>query len=367
MDVVIYGRGAFYEENKERIQLNNNVVAIVDKNACISEEDKGVYKNIELVKQTYDMVIVMISRIDFLFEVVHMLVNKVNYKRIKLGIALYGQYNLCDDISVGNKGQICITSKSYVEAWNESEFYQYMKELLLPRIKEQNSILEEKLIQNYENMLAITWNGEQPLSHNHDVDLYSRFPKFGIFDWGEIATFNLRAIYQFKKKYILDLGCADGFYYKRFYSFIKDVKYVGVDSDAKNIENAKVYDSTTCKFICSDFIKEYPFADLPEYYTNVICNSTMQMFNDDELTLLLYNIKNSLTDEGIFSGTASLKTEIEGWKYCINPFNSVEELSQLLHKFFTNVFVYNDDGMPGRIMFMASEKQLPFIGIREGV
>lgn len=199
--------------------------------------------------------------------------------------------------------------------------------------------------------------GDEPLSHNHLIDVYYRFPQEGVFDWGEIAFVNLRCIYMFHNPRVLDLGCADGFYYSMFYKYISDIEYIGYDIDNNAINKAKIDNEgdKKCTFLVRSFLTQFPDDDLG--ITNVLWNSSIQMFMDDDIDCILKNIKKCLSgNKGILSGTATvIEKGKPAWEYCVNPYKKVGDVKHVLLKFFSYVYVYKDRGMGDMCFFVASD------------
>jgi len=200
------------------------------------------------------------------------------------------------------------------------------------------------------------------LSYNHDNDIFYRFLDSGSFGWGFIASLNLRTIYCFGNPYILDLGCADGFYYRRFLSKLDNVNYIGCDLDSYAIQKAQKYvveHNCDASFLCLDFVNNMPVPNQQEYFTNIFWYSSMQMFEDETQKVILTEIKNRLGNEGILCGSVSIKST--GWKYCINSMENEEQVYNLLKQYFKHVWVYSDCGMGNDACFMASQKELPML------
>lgn len=215
----------------------------------------------------------------------------------------------------------------------------------------------------HRQLFEITFAGTTgALSYNHDNDIFYRFKENGFFGWGLIATLNERAIDCFDEPYILDLGCADGFYYRRFLSHKKGLKYIGCNLDKKSVCKAQRYMEThegDASFLCLDFVNNMPIPAQTDSFTNVFWYASMHMFEDETQKCILKNIKFRLGNNGILSGSVSIKNT--GWKYCINAMNNEEELFDLLNRYFNHVWVYHDRDMASEVYFMASQKELPMM------
>lgn len=214
-----------------------------------------------------------------------------------------------------------------------------------------------KLSFKYKILQRINWGGTTPLSHNHLIDVYHRFPDEGVFDWGEIGFVNVRCIYKFDRPVVEELGCADGFFYFYFYSYIPDIKYIGCDLDEVSLQTAWEKAVNPEVFVKADFLREMPQVD---GLTNVLWNASIQMFETEEIRAILSTIKQRLAGtNGILSGSATVVDENfpaeKYWKYCRNPFKNDDELYILLKEYFKFVFVYRDRGMGHMALFVATD------------
>ena len=363
--VIIYGVGKFCEKYENAIKKEFEIVGYVDKKKGEEKHNnKYIVSNIDDCLEAYDKVIIMVGDINVVFEIVkELLAHGVIETKILIG-KLYYEYSDCIESHVISDGKLKIwcEGKQYLLS-SEEEYCQVMKKVCIPLLKRKSSILEKELEKTYEKLLYLEWLGENPLSHDHNIDIYYRFPKWGIFDWGENAILNSRAIYQFNKPSVLELGCADAFYFFKFYSFIDGIRYMGCDMDVEKIEWAREhYNKSNATFIVCDFVNEMPYMQGLERFTNILWNDSIQMFDEQEKDLIMNNIKNRLAENGILSGSASIAREDEliTWKYCKYPFRTREQVEKFLSKYFKNVFVYTDNGMKSRALFMASDSELPF-------
>ena len=352
--VVVYGCGQFFLENRENIEKNFSVVGIVDKNSKID-----AYHDIDECKANYLYVLIMISRVSIIFEVIEQLLKKgINAKKLLLGINLYGDYSDGIKMQVLNDGGIRISTPSIEkEIYNESSFLEFSKNYIISYLEEKSNELEKQLLNIHQHIFEIKFSEKQMdvLSYNHDNDLFYRFPKYGVFGWGLIATLNLRAIYFFENPYILDLGCADGFYYRRFYSHIKNIKYVGCDIDKASLNYIKKnIKCTNAEFLYWDFTKSIPKTDEGKKFTNILWFSSMHMFDNSTQKNILKNIVDNLESNGILTGSVCIRSN--DWKYCTNPFESEKQVETLLKEFFKYVYVYHDEGMGDDAIFWASQK-----------
>ncbi len=360
MDVLVYGCGHFEEKYKLLIQEKYNIVGYVDKmkGSCYN----GIFRNIEECDSEFDCVLVMIENIIMLFDAIKTIVMEgVSFKHIVLGISHYGKYSKNMNYSVSFDNGIQIeTRNNNVIAYNPRQFYEYVKTLLIPSLEEEGNRLRDKAKALYERIFNLYW-AEEPYSYNLECEMHYRFYEYGSFGFGTIAVFNMRAIYEFENPYVLDLGCADGFYYKYFYSKIPHMHYVGCDLDEYSIQKAQNFKDKQSEFIVADFLKDMPKADKNKCFTNILWNESFQMFNTQSQRIILSEIKKRLDNSGVLSGTAYVKNGKEkDWKYCINAIDNTSELRELLESYFENVFVYNDLGMNRMVVFIASDAKIPF-------
>lgn len=360
--IIVYGCGEFFRRNRENIESRFNVAGTIDKASKIA-----AYKNLSECRESYEFILIMIERIDIVFEVIeNLIIGGVNSEKILLGINMFGE--LCDEVEmyVTKDGGISVsTSDGEAVVYDDVSFWEFAKKNIISSLEEKSNELEQQLMNIHQRIFEIKFSGKEgAVSFNHDNDLFYRFPKYGLFGWGLIASLNLRTLYCFKKPYILDLGCSDGFYYRRFYSHIKNLKYVGCDLDRDAlgyINRYKKNNPCDAEFLCLDFTENMPQPVDENRFTNIFWYASMHMFDDETQKNILQNIKTRLGDDGILSGSVGIRRN--DWKYCINPLNSEEQVMELLKKYFEHVYVYHDAGMGDDAIFLASQSSIPLIGV----
>lgn len=370
--IIVYGCGQFFCRNRENIESKFTIVGTVDQSQKIAD-----YKDIRECKEEYSYILIMISRINIVFEVIENFIkNSINTEKILLGISLFE--NFCDGIEmkITKDGGICVSilDRSTV-VYDDISFWDFVKRNMIPCLEERSKELEQQLMNIHQRIFEIKFSGKENqkrgegktadvLSFNHDNDLFYRFPKYGMFGWGLIAAINLRAIYCFEKPYVLDLGCADGFYYRRFYSHIKNLKYIGCDIDKDSLEYISRYQKNNqceAEFLYMDFVDNMPQPLSEDKFTNIFWYASMHMFDDATQNNILQNIKMRLGNEGILSGSVNIRKN--DWKYCINPLDGEECVKELLKKYFNYVYVYHDAGMGDDAIFLAGQSHIPFMEI----
>lgn len=365
--IIVYGCGDFFCKNRKKIESRFHVVGTIDQSSTIAQ-----YKNLSECREQYAFILIMIARMDIVFEVIAILMKSgVNTEKILLGIHLFG--DLCDEaeMHVTEDGGIRVSILDHnAVVYDDISFWNFVKKYLIPCLEKRSDELERQLVRIHQRIFDIKFSGGEGgrpvdvLSFNHDNDLFYRFPKYGMFGWGLIASLNLRAIYCFKRPYVLDLGCADGFYYRRFYTHVKNLKYVGCDTDQDSLEYINRYKKNNpcnAEFLYSDFAENMPWPVDENRFTNIFWYASMHVFDDETQKNILQNIKDRLGDDGILSGSVSIKKN--DWKYCINPLDNEKQVMKLLKEYFNHVYVYHDAGMGDDAVFLASQGNMPMLGI----
>lgn len=214
--------------------------------------------------------------------------------------------------------------------------------------------------------------GEAPLYENHDIDVYYLWPCFGNFWWAEQSVFGLNCMNLFKKPYILELGCSDGFFAANIYLNVKDAKYVGCDMVETAILDARIRSNrrrnnesnAVGRFIVADFLRDMPCENEP--LTNVFWFASIYMFSEAEQNQILLEVSKRLKKRaGILSGSALLKDVLKEkyWKYWVKLFDDENELRILLLKYFRNVYI-GKTSTEFSVFFMASDGELPYYNKR---
>ena len=135
---------------------------------------------------------------------------------------------------------------------------------------------------------------------------------------------------------LLDIGCGDGFFTKRFFS-VKCIHVDGVDIEPSAIQFAlKKNSAENIRYHLLDAVVE----DFPESKYNVIVwDGAIGHFSPDTLEAMLQKIVNALSQDGIFVGSESLGDE--GSDHLMR-FNSLDDFGRLFLKYFRFVEVYSN-------------------------
>ncbi len=128
--IVIYGKGKFFNEYKNELEKIGQTVAFVCSN-CKNNDDNS-YNKIEDVKEIYDKVVIMVSRISICFEIINNLLKAgIDSYNIILGISKWGDYSSLDRIEVTEKGGILLSKNGIdIEVSNEDEFQNVIDTIL---------------------------------------------------------------------------------------------------------------------------------------------------------------------------------------------------------------------------------------------
>ena len=191
---------------------------------------------------------------------------------------------------------------------------------------------------------------------DHYLDLYYQWGKpFGNVYWVERGIFSLLAI-EFGAN-VLELCCGDGFNAKYFYSY-KARNICACDFDPNAIRHAQTYNMTDkTNFILADIRTDMPTGR----FDNIIWDAAIEHFTESEIIILMTNIKNRLTQNGILSGyTIVEKTTGKSHKLHEYEFKSKEDLMRFLAPYFVNVKIF-ETIYPDRhnLYFYASDATLP--------
>ena len=352
---IVYGCGSFFEAHKKDIEKDYIICGTVDK-----YNKSAKYNSIEYLRDEYDYILIMIEKIDIIIEITKEIAcaEKIDFSRVIFGIEKYGILNGVAHVYIDQMGLYVLTFDGIRTLISDTDmFWMTIKQKAIPYLENQASLFEEQLIEVHKKIYELTWGSGTSLSYNHDNDLYYRLPRYGVFDFGLTACLSLRCIYNFKKPYVLDLGCADGFYYKRFYSHIADLRYVGCDSDSYSIQKASMNNSEeNALFLNRDFSIDMPVPEKNEYFTNVLWYASMQMFDYAIQKHILHEVRKRLGEKGILCGSAIIGDN--NWEYCISYFEDLKSLKKMLGDFFSYVYVYIDYGMQDYAVFVASQSAL---------
>jgi SAM-dependent methyltransferase len=136
---------------------------------------------------------------------------------------------------------------------------------------------------------------------------------------------------------LLDIGCGDGFFTKRFLS--AKCKHVdGIDIEPSAIECAKKNNSAeNIKYHLLDAVAvNFPEKD----YDVIVWDGAIGHFSPGTLDMVLAKIADALSEDGVFVGSESLGQE--GSDH-LTQFNSLDDLGNLFSKYFRYVEISSQD------------------------
>ena len=226
-----------------------------------------------------------------------------------------------------------------------------------------NYVLKALIRHSFKTRITLYGEGRKRLSNDPDIHLYYRWPVEGHLGWMEQAMFNIFALQMFEKRKVLELGCANGWYYREFYSNICNLSYTGCDLNSDTIDEAirkcKRSKLRNASFVVADISKEMPLEN--ENLSNVFWYASMCMFTKEQRADILLEIAKRLKNSaGILSGSCEIKSLYDDqWSYYVGLLESEEELKNELNGFFRNVFIIRSSGK-NSVFFMASDGNLPF-------
>lgn len=136
---------------------------------------------------------------------------------------------------------------------------------------------------------------------------------------------------------LLDIGCGDGFFTKRFLS-TKSKHVDGIDIEPSAIECAKRNNSAeNIKYHILDAVA----VDFPQKnYDVIVWDGAIGHFSPNTLDTVLAKIANTLSKDGVFVGSESLGRE--GSDH-LTQFDSLDDLGNLFLKYFRYVEVSSQD------------------------
>jgi 2-polyprenyl-3-methyl-5-hydroxy-6-metoxy-1,4-benzoquinol methylase len=127
---------------------------------------------------------------------------------------------------------------------------------------------------------------------------------------------------------VLDIGCGDGFFTKRFLSE-RCAKIDAIDIEASAIESARLYNSASnIAYYLLDAVNE-PFPS--EKYDLIVWDGAIGHFANETTNLVLAKIQSALRPNGVFVGSESLG--FEGSDH-LQFFQTLDDLNALFKPFF---------------------------------
>lgn len=222
----------------------------------------------------------------------------------------------------------------------------------------ETSFLKILIANAHKRLFYFTWGvTKNPEFFDHHIDLYYQWLKNRTSWWLERGVFGSLAIRRGGK--LLELASGDGFNTRNFYSSIAQ-SVIACDFDKSAIKTAKQKNSApNIEYLLKDI--RY---DMPEgAFDNIVWDAAIEHFTENEITLLMGNIKNRLAENiGVLSGYTMVERPegkaIEQHEY---EFKNMEDLKRFLTPYFKNVIVF-ETIYPERhnLYFWASDGILPF-------
>jgi len=211
-----------------------------------------------------------------------------------------------------------------------------LKEKVLWGGERREQMLLALLERHYESLFRRLWSygGEEPHFTNHRIGTF----RFGFAAEANGPEYFYRGFFSSeilrKTDRVLDIGCGDGFFTKRFFSPRCD------SVDAIDIEPSAIAEATrsngasNVSYSRLDAVKE-PFARPP--YDAVVWDGALGHFAGADTAAMLRKIKQALAPDGVFVGSESLGRE-EGHDH-LQFFDSLKDLGDLFRPFWRHVQV----------------------------
>jgi 2-polyprenyl-3-methyl-5-hydroxy-6-metoxy-1,4-benzoquinol methylase len=209
----------------------------------------------------------------------------------------------------------------------------------------------------HKRLLLAQWHLKPaPEWFDHSIDMFYQWSKTNNSLWVERGVFSSLAL---KGGNLLELSCGDGFNSKFFYSH-RSKNVVACDFDPTAIHTAKKKNQcSNINFILADIRTQIPEGK----YENIVWDAAIEHFTPEEISSIITNIKERLTNDGIFSGYTIVEKD-DGTKHIHQheyEFKNMEDLKSFLTPHFKNVKVF-ETIYPSRhnLYFWASDEVIPF-------
>ncbi len=126
--IIVYGCGRFFEKHKEEIIKKYNVIGYVDSkvsNVSVGGDKYPVLKDLFEVEREWDMILVMIDDIPFIFDVISRIIYAgIEDNRIIIGKALYGKCSSYDHVCADGEGNIVLQKNQFrITVTNADEWF----------------------------------------------------------------------------------------------------------------------------------------------------------------------------------------------------------------------------------------------------
>ncbi|MBO5760724.1 MAG: glycosyltransferase [Lentisphaeria bacterium] len=219
----------------------------------------------------------------------------------------------------------------------------------------------------FKYMFQFQWCANHPENFDHRIDLYYQWQVRHNPLWIERGVFNVLALQMFHEPVVVELCCGDGFYTKYFYS-INAKKIFACDLDKKIINIASHKNGVSNIHYCVADIRtgiQNIFSNQIEEkkVTNIIWDAAIEHFTEKEIFMILEDIKNTLTPDGIVSGYTIIerKDHQKHLEHHEREFASKEDLRSFFTPYFKNVHIIETHyAERTNLYFFASDGALPF-------
>jgi SAM-dependent methyltransferase len=221
----------------------------------------------------------------------------------------------------------------------------------------ESSVAKHWVAASHKRLMYAQW-GIQPTPEwfDHSIDLYYQWSKTKNSLWLERGVFGGLAL---KGGRLLELSCGDGFNAKHFYA-LRSTEVVACDYDYEAIAVARKKNSAdNITFVLADIRDNMPTGK----FENIVWDAAIAHFKPKEIKLIMANIKDRLTSDGVLSGYTIVergdgKKHLHQHEY---EFKDVDDLKNFFVPHFKNIRVF-ETIYPGRhnLYFWASDSTIPF-------
>lgn len=196
--------------------------------------------------------------------------------------------------------------------------------------------------------------GVAPAFFNHFHDLYCLWAANGNYFWIERGVFNCFFIKE--QANILELCCGDGFNTKYFYSS-KAGKVLALDIEKSAIGHAKNFNQkSNIEYRAYDIKNKLPQEN--GLYDNIIIDAAIEQLSKEDQIGLLGNIKQSIKENGIFSGLSIQKLPgVSYLEHNKSEFSSSAELKSFLLREFKYAEVISNCHLGKVYLYFAASGQ----------
>ncbi|MCI8314812.1 MAG: FkbM family methyltransferase [Lachnospiraceae bacterium] len=133
-DILVYGAGNFFQSNKNTVEQQYNIIAIIDKNKQGTLEKWKIIKPDEHKEMFYEKIVIMVENINDCFLIVSDLLDcGVESEKIALGNCLYGCFKY-DEIKVLSNGRLCVYKEKIKVSVGSTDEFNNVCEVFLNQI-----------------------------------------------------------------------------------------------------------------------------------------------------------------------------------------------------------------------------------------